>query len=93
MLLLGGRLAPPETAGNYYQFRVRTRGSAGSSYYSGWKTSTNTLRKGHEALEGFSDSPLTAGMTVKALHMEELQDRVNTLRGFYGLSAYAFTKG
>ena len=38
-------VAPPTTAGNYYKFRVRTRGSAGSSYYSGWKESTNTLRR------------------------------------------------
>ena len=38
-------VAPPTTAGNYYKFRVRTRGSAGASYYSGWKESTNTLRR------------------------------------------------
>lgn len=38
-------VAPPSIRGNYRQFQVRTRGAAGSSYYSGWKVSTNTLRK------------------------------------------------
>lgn len=83
---------PPETSGNYYRFRVRTQGKAGSTYYSAWKVSANTLRKGHDALAGFADTPLVVGETpVKALHMLELQERVNTLRSFYGLSAYAFS--
>lgn len=38
-------VAPPATRGNYRQFQVRTRGAAGSSYYSGWKVSTNSVRK------------------------------------------------
>lgn len=85
-------VAPPATYGNYYRFRVRTRGAAGSAYYSAWKTCANTLRRDHAPLEGFTDSPLVAGTTpVKALHMLELQSRVNTLRAFYGLSAYAFS--
>ena len=85
-------VAPPATVGNYYKYRVRTRGAAGSSYYSGWKESTNTLRKDHAALAGFTDATLTAEATpVKALHMQELQDRISTLRAFYGLSAYGFT--
>ena len=37
--------SPPSARGNYRKFRARTRGAAGSSYYSGWKESTNTLRK------------------------------------------------
>lgn len=36
---------PPDTRGNYRQLRARTQGSAGASYYSGWKESTNTVRK------------------------------------------------
>lgn len=85
-------VAPPSTAGHYYKFRVRARGTAGASYYSGWKESTNTLRKDHDPLAGFTDSPLAAGVTqIKALHMAELQNRVNTLRTFYGLAAYGFT--
>lgn len=85
-------VAPPSTAGNYYKYRVRTQGKAGSSYYSGWKTSSNTLRRDHAPLEGFTDATLTAGTTpIKAIHMQELQTRVNTLRTFYGLSTFAFT--
>lgn len=38
-------VAPPATRGHYRRFRVRTRGTAGASYYSGWKISTNTVRK------------------------------------------------
>lgn len=36
---------PPTIRGNYRQFRIRTQGSAGLSYYSEWVISTNTLRK------------------------------------------------
>ena len=85
-------VAPPATAGNYYKYRVRTQGAAGSDYYSDWLESENVLRRDHAALAGFTDSTLTAGTSpVKALHMQELQDRTNTLRAFYGLTAYAFT--
>jgi len=38
-------VSPPATRGNYRRFQVRTRGSAGASYYSGWKVSTNSVRK------------------------------------------------
>lgn len=38
-------VAPPTTRGNYRRFQVRTRGSAGSGYYSGWKISTNSVRR------------------------------------------------
>lgn len=84
-------VSPPTTAGNYYKYRVRTRGSAGSSYYSSWKESTNTLRRDHDPLPAFTDT-LTAGETlIKALHMTELQNSVNVLRVFYGLPKYEFT--
>lgn len=42
-------VAPPATAGNYYQYQVRTLGSAGASYNSGWETSSNTLRRSYTA--------------------------------------------
>lgn len=38
-------VSPPATRGNYRQFRVRTRGAAGESYYSDWTVSGNTVRK------------------------------------------------
>lgn len=85
-------VSPPSTAGYYRQFRVRVQGAAGSSYYSEWKTSSNMVRRDHAALASFTDPTLTAGTTpIKAVHMTELQDRVNTLRTFYGLSKYSFT--
>lgn len=85
-------VSPPSTEGYYRKFRVRTRGSAGSSYYSSYVESSNTLRRSHEALEGFTDPTLTPKVSiVKAVYITELQDRINTLRSFYGLSSYSFT--
>ena len=85
-------VTPPATAGNYYKCRVRTRGAAGEAYFSDWRETSNTLRKDHDPLDGFTDDPLAVDVTpVKALHMQELQARVATLRAFYGLPAYAFT--
>jgi len=37
--------SPPTVRGNYRRFQVRTRGAAGASYYSGWKVSTNSVRR------------------------------------------------
>ncbi len=38
-------VSPPSTRGSYRRFRVRTQGSAGSGYYSGWTISSNSVRK------------------------------------------------
>lgn len=78
------------TANMYRKWKVWTIGTA-SGYDSASGTESPTSYRGHDALEGFTDDPLTAGIFVKALHMQELQDRVATLRTFYGLSAYSFT--
>jgi len=37
--------SPSSTRGNYRRFQIRTRGTAGASYYSGWKTSSNSVRR------------------------------------------------
>lgn len=85
-------VSPPSTVGNYYQFRVRTRGSAGSDYYSGWVTSTNTLRRKWDAFGAWTDPTLTSGMSgIRAVHLTQLQERIAVIRAFYGLSAYSFT--
>ena len=85
-------VTPPGTVGNYYQYRVRTRGSAGSDYYSGWVTSTNTLRRKWDAFGAWTDATLTAGVSsIRAVHLTQLQERIAAIRAFYGLSAYAFT--
>ena len=85
-------VSPPSTVGNYYQFRVRTRGSAGSGYYSGWVTSTNTLRRKWDAFGAWTDATLTPRVTpIRAVHLTQLQERIAVIRAFYGLSAYSFT--
>ncbi len=85
-------VTPPGTVGNYYQYRVRTRGSAGSEYYSGWVTSTNTLRRKWDAFGAWTDQTLTAGVSsIRAVHLTQIQERIAAIRAFYGLSAYAFT--
>ena len=85
-------VSPPSTVGNYYQFRVRTRGSAGSGYYSGWVTSTNKLRRKWDAFGAWTDATLTARVTpIRAVHLTQIQERIATIRSFYGLSAYTFT--
>lgn len=38
-------VSPPDTADHSYQYRIQVRGSAGSSFYSDWKISSNTLRR------------------------------------------------
>ena len=38
-------VAPPGTRGYYRRFQVRTRGDAGASYYSGWRVSSNSVRR------------------------------------------------
>ena len=38
-------VSPSSTRGNYRRFQVRTCGTAGASYYSGWKVSTNSVRR------------------------------------------------
>lgn len=83
---------PPDTVGSYYQYRVRTRGSAGSGYCSGWVTSTNTLRRKWAAFGAWTDPMLTAGVSgIRAVHLTQLQERIAVIRSFYGLGAYSFT--
>ena len=87
-------VSPPAAAGNYYQYRVRSQGTAGEAYYSGWKESTNTLRKAHKTIPAFTDPTLIVGHTdVKAVHITELQNVLNDiLLPFMGVSRVAFTE-
>lgn len=83
---------PPEIAGDYYMYRVRTLGSEGDELHSAWTECEETLRRDHIEIEPFTDEVLVPGETpIKALHMLELQDRVAMLRSFYNLSEYRFT--
>lgn len=38
-------VAPPATRGYFRKYRIRTQGAAGSSWYSAWVETTNTLQK------------------------------------------------
>jgi RHS repeat-associated protein len=40
----------------------------------------------------FTNSPLTAGVEVKAIHITELRDAINALRARLGMSAYSWTE-
>ena len=85
-------VTPPSTVGSYYQYQVRTRGSAGSDYYSDWVTSTNTLRRKWDAFGAWTAATLTAGVSsIRAVHLTQLQERVNAIRTFLGMSACSFT--
>ena len=87
-------VSPPATAGHYYQYRVRAQGTAGEAYYSGWKESTNTLRKAHKTIPAFTDLTLIVGQTdVKAVHITELQNVLNDiLLPFMGMGKVTFTE-
>lgn len=83
---------PMPADNTYRKYRVFTLGAAGSNWRSASGTESAATYRGHAALAGFTDSPLVKGTTpVKALHMQELQDRANQLREFYGLASYKFT--
>lgn len=57
-----------------------------------WNASVTVSYERHIQFDGFTDDPLVAGETpIKALHMQELQNNVATLRAFYELSEYPFS--
>lgn len=85
-------VSPPGSAGYYRKFRVRTRGSAGADWCSGWVESANMLRRKWDAFGAWTDSALVARSSmIRAVHLSEIQARVNVIRAFYGLGAYSFT--
>jgi hypothetical protein len=57
--------SPPSTRGNYRRFQVRTRGAAGASYYSGWKVSTNSVRR------NTAPKPATSAIASPAAYSNE----------------------
>lgn len=90
---LGIAVSPPETVGHYRQFRVRTRGSAGSSYYSGWVTLSTPLRRKWDAFSAWTEPEMTARVThIRAALITEIREHVNVIRAFYGLADAGFTE-
>lgn len=57
--------SPPSTRGYYRRFQVRTRGAAGASYYSGWKISTNSVRR------NTAPTPATTAVASPAAYSDE----------------------
>ena len=57
--------SPPSSRGNYRRFQVRTRGAAGASYYSGWKVSTNSIRR------NTAPKPATSAIASPAAYSNE----------------------
>lgn len=83
---------PPETIGHYYRFYVRAVGEAGEDFASSWVECAQTLKKTKPALLSYTDPVLTAGKTrIKAVHMTQLQQNINTMRVAYGFAEYSFT--
>lgn len=83
---------PPAAAGYYRRFRVRTRGTAGGDWYSEWVQSAGALRRKWDAFGAWTDATLTAGVSgIRAVHLTQMHERVNTIRAFYDMGAYAFT--
>ena len=82
---------PPETVDNWYYYRVRSIADAGPEFNSAYETTTG-LRRALPELIAYTDTVLTAGQTrIKAVHMTQLQQNINTLRVAYGFTAYSFT--
>lgn len=85
-------VSPPETAGHYRQFRVCTRGSAGSSYDSDYVAALSLLRRKWDAFGAWEDETLTAGQShIRAVYITQIRERIDVIRAFYGLAAYAYT--
>ena len=83
---------PPTAFDSCFQYRVRTMGEAGPSFYSDWVES-GTLRKVRPSMTEYTDPIIVGWETpVKAAHMLELQNNINALRVGLGLSPYTFTE-
>ena len=63
-------VSPPPVRGNFRRFRMRTRGAAGTSFFSGWKISSNSVRKNN-----WPNMPTTASASPA-----EYSDETITLR-------------
>ena len=86
-------VSPPDTIGHYRRFRIQVKGSAGADYYSDWLISSNILRKDMAPFKGFTDHELiTLSTKIKAIHMTEMQNRINEILIFEGKQPYAFTQ-
>ncbi len=83
---------PPQKVGYYRRSRVRTLGSAGEGWHSDWVITTNTLQRKWDAFPEWTDPTLVEKSShIRAVHLTEMQERINVIRAFFGKSAYSFT--
>ena len=85
---------PPFEDGHYYKYRIQVQGELeNEEYYSEWKDCSNYLQKYDTEGIDFTDAVLISGVTrVKAIHMIELQNKINEIRAASDIEEYAFTK-
>lgn len=89
----GNTVVPSPAVGTRRKFVIYTLSVYGATYDSLEAAESPVVIGGHPQLEGFTEPVLVPGESfIRALHMQELQDRVTTLRSYYGLSDYNFTK-
>jgi hypothetical protein len=69
-------------AGTSFLYQVRAVGSGGNSVNSAADLATTVI---------FTDSPLVAGTSIKAIHVSELRSGVNAVRALNGQGAFSFT--
>ena len=72
------------TRGNFRRYQIRTRGAAGSSYYSGWKISTNSVRKNiaPSAPTTAAASPTTYSNEAVALTWSGASGGTSAIKGY-----------
>ena len=76
----------PQAMGATYYYKINTIGAAGMN------STTSPVRSLKTIVSDFTDPVLTVqGTPIKAIHMTELQQRVNGLRDYFNLSPYSFT--
>ena len=75
---------PSAVRGNYRKFRVRTRGAAGASYYSGWRETSNTVRRPVLTALQLNKSTLDAGQPLMAALTAMNAQTANTIEWAFG---------
>lgn len=76
----------PNAMGAKYYYKINTKGAAGKD------STASPVRSITAQVSNFTDPTLIAQSTpIKAIHMTELQQRVNGLRDYFNLSPYSFT--
>ena len=84
----------PDESGSYRKFRIQVCCSAGEQYYSDWfESEAAIVRKNLNDDFEFIDPILTPNIhKIKAIHMTQMQDRINDLLWIDGKDRSSFTR-